>query len=118
MERGLYQIASHAKTFRQIRKHTDVGYVGRTVSIIRPTRIWASWLGGLPIGHLSNRNCFAHSAGHNLAKRLQTLARAEQIVGRERRERELIADFQLPIVDLIRAAACLPPVSARVIRME
>jgi hypothetical protein len=29
----------------------------------------------------------------------------EQIVGRERREREVIADFQLPIVDLIRAAA-------------
>ena len=26
--------------------------------------------------------------------------RAEQIVGDERRERELIADFQLPIVDL------------------
>jgi hypothetical protein len=25
---------------------------------------------------------------------------AQQIVGRERRERELIADFQLPIVDL------------------
>ena len=25
---------------------------------------------------------------------------AEQLVGRERRERELIADFQLPIVDL------------------
>jgi hypothetical protein len=33
---------------------------------------------------------------------------AEQIVGRERRERELIADFQLPIVDLIRAAATPP----------
>ena len=30
--------------------------------------------------------------------------RAEQLVGPERRERELIADFQLPIVDLIRAA--------------
>ena len=29
----------------------------------------------------------------------------EQIVGRERREREPIADFQLPIVDLNRAAA-------------
>jgi hypothetical protein len=30
-------------------------------------------------------------------------------VGRERRERELIADFQLPIVDLIRAAASTQP---------
>jgi hypothetical protein len=29
---------------------------------------------------------------------------AEQLVGPERREREVIADFQLPIVDLIRAA--------------
>jgi hypothetical protein len=29
----------------------------------------------------------------------------QQIVGRERREREVIADFQLPIGDLIRAAA-------------
>jgi hypothetical protein len=29
----------------------------------------------------------------------------EQIVGRERPQREVIADFQLPIVDLIRAAA-------------
>jgi len=27
------------------------------------------------------------------------------MVGRERREREVIADFQLPIVDVIRAAA-------------
>jgi hypothetical protein len=33
---------------------------------------------------------------------------AEQIVGRERRAREVIADFQLPIVDLIRAAASTP----------
>jgi len=33
----------------------------------------------------------------------------QQIVARERRERELIADFQLPIVDLIRAAASTPP---------
>jgi len=30
---------------------------------------------------------------------------AQQIVGRERREHEVIADFQLPIVDLIRAVA-------------
>jgi len=36
---------------------------------------------------------------------------AQQIVGRERREREVIADFQLPIVDLIRAAASTPPLS-------
>jgi len=34
---------------------------------------------------------------------------AQQIVGRERREGELIADFQLPIVDLIRAAASTQP---------
>jgi hypothetical protein len=34
---------------------------------------------------------------------------AEQIVGRERRGREVIADFQLPIVDLIRAAASTQP---------
>ena len=33
----------------------------------------------------------------------------QQIVGRERREREVIADFQLPIVDLIRAAASTQP---------
>jgi len=33
----------------------------------------------------------------------------EQIVGRERREREAIADFQLPIVNLIRPAASTPP---------
>jgi len=33
----------------------------------------------------------------------------QQIVGRERRELEFIADFQLPIVDLIRAAASTPP---------
>ena len=29
------------------------------------------------------------------------MSRAKQIVGRERRRREVIADFQLPIVDLI-----------------
>jgi hypothetical protein len=40
--------------------------------------------------------------------------RAEQIVGRERREREVIADFQLPIVDLIRAAASTPPLGCAV----
>ena len=40
---------------------------------------------------------------------------AQQIVGRERREREVIADFQLPIVDLIRAAASTPPLSAYLI---
>jgi hypothetical protein len=34
---------------------------------------------------------------------------AQQIVGRERRKREVIADFQLPIVDLIRAAASTEP---------
>jgi hypothetical protein len=33
----------------------------------------------------------------------------EQIVGHARREREVIADFQLPIVDLIRAAASTVP---------
>jgi hypothetical protein len=32
-------------------------------------------------------------------------------IGRERREREVIADFQLPIVDLIRAAASTQPLS-------
>ena len=37
----------------------------------------------------------------------------EQIVGRERREREVIADFQLPIVDLIRAAASTQPFDGR-----
>jgi len=34
---------------------------------------------------------------------------AQQIVLNERREREFIADFQLPIVDLNRAAASTPP---------
>jgi hypothetical protein len=38
---------------------------------------------------------------------------AEQIVGRERREREIIADFQLPIVDLIRVAASTLPFDLR-----
>jgi hypothetical protein len=36
----------------------------------------------------------------------------QQIVGRERREREVIADFQLPIVDLIRAAASTLPLDS------
>jgi len=31
--------------------------------------------------------------------------RAQPIVGREQREREAIAEFQLPSVDLIRAAS-------------
>jgi hypothetical protein len=34
---------------------------------------------------------------------------AEQIVEREWPEREVIADLQLPIFDLIRAAASTPP---------
>ena len=38
-----------------------------------------------------------------------SLRATQQIVGRERRGRELIADFQLPIVDLIRAAASTLP---------
>jgi hypothetical protein len=33
---------------------------------------------------------------------------AELIVGRDRRGREVIANFQLPIADLIRAAASTP----------
>jgi hypothetical protein len=37
----------------------------------------------------------------------------EQIVGPEWQGRELIADFQLPIVDLIRAAASSQPVGKR-----
>jgi hypothetical protein len=37
---------------------------------------------------------------------------AQQIVGRERREREAIVDFQLPIVDLNRAAASTQPFDA------
>jgi hypothetical protein len=43
---------------------------------------------------------------------------AQQIVGRERREREGMADFQLPIVDLIRAAASTPALGARRYRQK
>src|ERR1041385_9354702 len=39
-----------------------------------------------------------------ISRRSNNLGDLEQIVGPERREREVIADFQLPIVDLIRAA--------------
>jgi hypothetical protein len=52
-------------------------------------------------------------AGGSTSSRLKwffsELPALEQIVGRERRERELIADFQLPIVDLIRTAASTQP---------
>jgi hypothetical protein len=44
-----------------------------------------------------------------ISRRSNNLGDLEQIVGRERREREVIADFQLPIVDLIRAAASTQP---------
>jgi len=40
---------------------------------------------------------------------LSQVGRTQQIVGRERRGREVIADFQSPIVDLIRAAASTSP---------
>jgi hypothetical protein len=42
----------------------------------------------------------------------------EQIVGRERREREVIADFQLPIVDLIRAARSTLPSGRTIVLIE
>ena len=63
----------------------------------------------------SYRPCLILQARRNdqAHRPVQRNTAVEQIVGRERRERELIADFQLPIVDLIRATASTQPLYRR-----